>query len=590
MMIPARWPNMCFDQRFDKSVWAVAGQGSRYGTMVDPALAATGVDFTGATATLNVGSWQTWRRTVRDHRRRGDSFQYDQDLSERLKSKRYWAGFDRYYLSGKLDALDVATEWHLDRDGRTLYLWVPDGTNPAGHKIEAKTRDYAFEANRKEYLELAGFHFFAATLKLDQCNHCVVDGCHLRFPTWAHGNDPAPPTLIDGAGNAMRNSSAVYSDGPAVLMKGENNTLENCLFHDVDWHGLDKGHGVDLGRSDESVVRRCTIFNAGSSEGLVVPWKGPSLVEYNYVHHAGLVQSDGALIQSAGVRLGGTVILYNWVHDHHAFNWGGNGIRGDDLSRNLAVHHNVVWNCSEKGIVVKGDHNRVLNNTCLDNPTIDILTPGRPEPFKPWATFQHPHLLKKQNVNTHIANNCAGTISGTFKFERPQTPPLGKMENNYRDDEPKLTDPAQRDFRPRAGSPLIDAGRPIEGVTDGFKGKAPDIGAYEHGMPRWVPGYRNYLWVLSGEKPATIDVLLAMPVVEPVVVSVAAGAGTTRVEPAKLKFTVDNWMQPQTVAVHGKAAKLPVRFVIAHFDFDETLDAAAVDRINGEKRPFRTIR
>jgi hypothetical protein len=44
------------------------------------------------------------------------------------------------------------------------------------------------------------------------------------------------------------------------------------------------------------------------------------------------------------------------------------------------------------------------------------------------------------------------------------------------------------DFRPRPDSKLIDAGRIIPGFTDGYKGKAPDIGAYEFGAAPWKAG------------------------------------------------------------------------------------------------------
>jgi len=66
-------------------------------------------------------------------------------------------------------------------------------------------------------------------------------------------------------------------------------------------------------------------------------------------------------------------------------------------------------------------------------------------------------------------------------------PPLGRTENNYRGDDPNLTDPAAYDFRPQPGSPLVDAGRPIKGFTDGYHGRAPDIGTYEFGGQRWLP-------------------------------------------------------------------------------------------------------
>jgi len=582
MMIEARWPNMRFEQRFDKSVWATAAEGSEYGTMVDPALAETGVNWSGATATLNVGSWQTWRRLVRNHEAGSDRFNYDSDLSDRLKSKRQWGGFDHYFLSGKLDALDSPTEWHLDRDSRILYLWSPDGENPAGRNVEAKVRDYAFEAHDRQFIELRGFHFFGATFQFVNCQHCVIDACHLRFPVWAHGLDPAPLTLVDGTDNMMRNCSVAYSDGPAVTMKGADNTLEKCLFHDIDWHGLINGLGVNMGPSATSVVHQCTMFDIGSSEGLVVPGRGPSVVEYNYIHHAGLVQSDGALIQSHGIRLAGTVIRYNWVHDHNGFNWGGNGIRGDDLTRNLTVHHNVVWNCREKGIIVKGDHNRVFNNTCLYNPKIDILAPSRAEPFKPWRPEQHPHLLDKQNANTHIANNCAHLISGTFSWQKEAAPPLGLTENNHRGTDALLADPFGRDFRPQAGSPLVDTGKPVTGITDGYQGKAPDIGAYEFGAQRWLPGCYNALWISAPQKNVdgtlAVRIALRMPPTEPVFLAVTPGHRDVSLNSSRsLKFTPANWMHVQPLILSNYKKIVSLEFSDKHVGRAEVSDVQAID-------------
>ena len=55
MMVEARWPNMDFEtQLFDRKSWAATTKGSRYGTIKDPELAKTGIDWTGAYITLNV--------------------------------------------------------------------------------------------------------------------------------------------------------------------------------------------------------------------------------------------------------------------------------------------------------------------------------------------------------------------------------------------------------------------------------------------------------------------------------------------------------------------------------------------------------
>ena len=51
----------------------------------------------------------------------------------------------------------------------------------------------------------------------------------------------------------------------------------------------------------------------------------------------------------------------------------------------------------------------------------------------------------------------------------------------------ELYTPEQVDLRLKAGSRAVDAGVVLPGITDGFKGKAPDFGAYELGAP--LPHY-----------------------------------------------------------------------------------------------------
>ncbi|HXD72472.1 MAG TPA: hypothetical protein VN628_01990 [Vicinamibacterales bacterium] len=56
-----------------------------------------------------------------------------------------------------------------------------------------------------------------------------------------------------------------------------------------------------------------------------------------------------------------------------------------------------------------------------------------------------------------------------------------------RTDPQRLYKPDGLDFRLKPGSPAIDAGVELPSITDGFTGKAPDIGAYETGRP--LPQY-----------------------------------------------------------------------------------------------------
>jgi len=612
MMVEARWPNQRFpDQVWEKATWADAGEGSAYGLMVDAALAATGIDFTGCAATLNVGSFRTYRRLVRNHAAGRDRFEYRKEMGAHVPSKRRWAGFDHYWLLGPLAALDAPGEWHLDRETGVLHLWPSDGASPAGARVTVKQRDYAVEAEKADHLVLAGFHFLAATFRLEKCNHCIVRNCHLRYPAWPAGLEPPAETLIFGTRNAVRDSSSVFGDGSAVTVQGEHNRVENCLFHDFDFTALGRGHAVGMAGSACSTARHCTVYHFGSSEGICAAGKGPSEVAYNYVHHGGLCQSDGALIQCSGIRQAGTAIHHNWVHGHNAFNWGGNGIRGDDLTRDLLVHHNVVWNCSQKAIIVKGDRNRVYGNTCVGNPLIDLLLWSSPTPRKAFRPSQWDHLLKQQNVHSEAFNNVAPVLTGQMPHEIRRAkaihPPAGTLSHNYqppqsmlldpkqlttRDDEPLLVDPARCDFRPKKGSPLIDAGRVIPGITDGFKGKAPDIGAYEYGAERWVPGYRNALWLLPGGDAGSrtqVRVVLTMPALAPVTVTVSGGGPGIAVSPARLTFTPEDWMRPQTLTVTGGGEAPTVRFAVKDLGLDATAEPGRLDPLHGMTFGFRSM-
>ena len=535
MMVEARWPDQPPAKRWDKSTWRTTYEGSEYGRIVDPELAKTGVDWTGALAVLNVGAWQTFLRTVENHKAGGDSFQYAKDLGKRHEStrtqrKRAMKDFDRYFLYGKPEALDSPGEWFRDPKTSTLHLWAPDGRNPAARKIEGKRRDYAFVANRKNHVRLDGLRFFAATVLLENCNNCTIENCTLDYPTYTSppsavsdipkqiarmnamflgGLRRLAPTLISGKGNLVRNCRIAFSEAPGLILTGSENTIENCLIHDIDWRGLGNGvagncAGVLMPASDRSIFRRNTLHHVGASEGVVLPRKGPSICEYNYVHHGGLIQSDGALIQSSGIRLAGMIVRYNWMHDHLAFRWGGIGIRGDDLTRDLIVHHNVAWRCNEKAIMIKGDRNQVYNNTCFNNPTLDMVLWSAPTPRKEWASGQWAHLLKQQNANSKAFNNYAPVLTGQMHHEVRRagkiTAPAAKMSHNlgadsytlidakkltFRKTPPPLVNVEALDFRPAAGSGLIDAARKIEGVT----GKDPDIGAYERGAKNyWIPG------------------------------------------------------------------------------------------------------
>ena len=504
MQIEARWPNLRFEEIWDRDKWARSDHGSCKDRMVCAALATTGIDWTGALATLNVGhQYKTWTRDVTRHAKGSDQFTYE--LNERLGDGAddgpSW-GDDYFYLSGKLEALDAPTEWHYDARAGRLYLWCDDGNSPAAHQVTVKRRTYAIEAIKRDHIEIVGLHFFAATLRLNACHHCLVEDCQLRFPVYVRrfeqrtpeGKRKAEPaTFVVGDHNVIRNTSIALSNLAGLIVRGRHCRVKNCIVHDVNWGGNIAHAGLYLQGSAEeeshNVVSHCTVYGVGNV-GILYSGRA-NTIEYNHVFGTGRACRDIAAVHTGGVRAMGSVAHHNWVHDST-----GLGLRGDDQTRGLTFHHNVVWNC-RRGMIMKGNFNKVYHNTVLVDPrdpyaTASIVIPKRAEPKKWWT--RHP-TLAVQNEDTLVFNNAAYSIADRGGTAIPASDRVSHNVTLPRDLCGVFADASDEalgngtfDLRPAPDSPLIDAGRLMPNITEGYLGQAPDAGAYEAKGERWVAG------------------------------------------------------------------------------------------------------
>jgi hypothetical protein len=62
------------------------------------------------------------------------------------------------------------------------------------------------------------------------------------------------------------------------------------------------------------------------------------------------------------------------------------------------------------------------------------------------------------------------------------------LQNNLETSNPFFLNAAQGNFQLQSSSPARDRGRVISGITDGYIGSAPDVGAYEFGVQAWTAG------------------------------------------------------------------------------------------------------
>ena len=532
MMTTARFPNASWE---DGSIWDLTAscrhvaEGSRPGVTVDArppkgskksdeydeghveraltddsvnavSLAASGVDYTGATAILHIGSWLSWAQEIKTHKKGSDTFTYSADF-ERSGNMRRGGGIfksrpeffhqknikhgEGYYFIEGLQCLDAPGEWFYTPQDKMLYLMPPtDPKKPI--EIKIKRRTYGLTLEDCEHVIVRGIDFFASTFRLKDCRSVVVEDCSAMYPSYnkivlGDFRRPEVTGIYGGssAGNVIRNCRFEKMDGPGIEIEGTGNVIENCLFAEIDYTNLGTGGEGTLNaiRAPKTVFRRNTIHTTGNSEGIRC---GPqNLVELNHVYNMSLIQHDGSQINVGVSQQAGTILRQNWSHDSlkASLRFDSSNM-GDPATVNYGTDgsmiRNVMWNSGP--MKIKGERHTIIGNTGFDGTAGPCI-----------AVLDNPSM-GGFNLESVTVNNF-GALSGHFSRIKPVP---GKAENNIQLDPGQdaanyLRDPKNRDFRPKAGSPLIDAGQVVEGME--YVGQAPDIGAYEFGADQyWIPG------------------------------------------------------------------------------------------------------
>ena len=506
MVLSARWPNNSLATLWDTDdTWGWSSSQSSDGHMYDSPH--DGIDLTdlsfsvqGAMAVLNVGHWKSWARVVNSHNSGSNNFTYDA-IGDDFKTD---PENHHYFIECKLQLLDAENEWFYDDGTSTLYLWAPGGGNPSSKTVEGKTLDYAFDINDCDYINITGLDFFATTFALNLCQHVTVEDCDFLYPSYSkrmigdltdteitllgydYGEDANDPDQAGGF-NTVRNCTFAYSDGPAMEIAGLANTVENCLLHHMDYTSVvycDNAKTVRSFNGKGTIFRRNTAHTCGNTSFYRGSWfPSPdaykSIIELNHLYNIGTLGADGASIQM-GVAAENSIIRYNWTHDHRKYGYRYDGkYELDRYGVHGLNHHNLAWDLGNCGYRIKGDYHETYNNHAINCAYVDIPIRG----------------VGGGNTHSITRNNAAYEIAGSKSD--PTEPIPGTKSNNWigydlsEDIQDQLMDPNpdHLDFRPKVGSDLIDAGYVISGITDGYNGEAPDIGAYESGDTNyWIPG------------------------------------------------------------------------------------------------------
>lgn len=471
----ARWPNLpeYTMDGFKKSMARVESGTSD--SITDPMLNQTGGNLTGAAlwcrggAASNVlGAWlaQTSKVTGFDpssNKTTFNPFRESYIAADPAKN-------NEYYIFGLLSLLDSPGEWYVDRKNKLIYVMAPDGKEPSG--VEMKKRAAAIDISGKSYIEIDGINTLAGNINMDGASCCKLLNMDIQWLNYSsvgylgYESQLENGILITGDNNEVRNCTLEYSTGSAIRVGGSGNALVNNYFNDIDYSASDGGP-INL-TGNCNLISNNTIKDTGR---FCIKLGGcENQVQYNDMNRYMMLSNDGAAVYAFTADGGNTRVHHNWIHDTDTFL--ACGIFLDNNTKDFIADHNVIYNIAALPFQLNTPQNYNLryNNTSYNT--------------RESTSFWGIDLYINEWYGDRILNNLFVT-----PFKRPDTTGEYVYDKNMEPGtDPGYKDPASGIFRLKDGSPAIDKGAVIPGITDGYKGTAPDMGAYEYGGDNWQAG------------------------------------------------------------------------------------------------------
>jgi len=397
----------------------------------------------------------------------------------------------KYFIVEHLNALDQPEEWYFVDSTNTIYLWAKVGLDPNTLKVRGRNLSRAITLQNADYIKIQGLNFFASNFSV-LGNHVTIEDCIFTYPDASKrlvGVYPATSTgaattlgtHIDGEWFSLINCEFRYTEYNVLKVdNGTGSLIDNNLFYHISMLGMGKNGAIE----QVNIYSRNSLITVGN-RAAVKTNAGPSIGRhhtYNLFDGFGFLQTpDGAALQANVNNTPGANRSFNWYLNAPKF-----GSRWDGRPAGIGgINHHSVGLRMRGAFQVKGNEHHTYNNSSFDSdPYNDIILLSDPE--------------FGGNAGSFTFNNLADKMSGHRDQNLASYPLPGTHGHNWngyeqeRDANLQVYDVENHDFRPRPGSDLVDAGQEIPGITDGFQGNAPDIGAYEFGDTLyWIPGRRT---------------------------------------------------------------------------------------------------
>jgi len=471
----ARWPNNTDGDPFTlNSAQNTGGSGSTVVTgayLQCPDIPNYNWSQGGSLFFFGGGGWTAWKEWITSSSSGRVNFNFNKSTSW-IISAHCPSNIGEFYLEGIKEALDYQNEWYYNSSTKTLYIQLPNGAAPVDNNVQMRRRILTVNLNGKNYIHIKNMALFGGSIEISGKGNYIYGvtslyGNHTRgIAQSAISNSQSIFIKWNSEDNKIEKCEIAFGSGSGIRDAGIRTQILNNNIHDFD--NLGDYDAVVLARDGNTTTIIGNTISRGGRDALQIVNKN-SEVANNDISYSNLIATDCGLLYSIGTNLN-MEIHHNYFHDGYGRGslYKAAGIYLDNDAADVSVHHNVVLNTDWTSIQINwnGTNIDVFNNTLWNGS----------EAMGAW------HKEGTSFSDVRVWNNLTNKNSLEPQSDKRTNSIITSGANPF-------TNLSQGNLTLTANATTeIDKGTVIAGITDGYTGSLPDIGAYEYGQTAWSAG------------------------------------------------------------------------------------------------------